>query len=140
MKIKKIDKEVLMMFLHASKTSHPNEFAGILRSSGDIISEILLLPGTFSSDRSAIMRLDMLPLSSDACGSVHSHPSPRADPSEADLSFFEGFGSVHIIIAYPYTENSWKAFNSGGVEVELEIVDSEENESSFDKYVKEFFE
>lgn len=139
MQIKKIDEEVLKLVLHASKSSHPNEFAGILRSSEDIITEVLLLPGTFSSDRSALMRLDMLPLSSKACGSVHSHPTPNMNPSEADLNFFSRFGKIHLIIAHPYSQKSWKAFDSRGEIVSLKLSKSEKNEKLSSEFDGDFW-
>lgn len=129
MSIKEIDKEVVNLILHASKSSDPEEFAGILRSEGKKITEVLLLPGTFSSERSALMKLNMLPASSGACGSVHSHPSPRVKPSKTDLRFFNNFGEVHIIVASPYNESSWKAYDSRGMEKSLEVVKSEGRES-----------
>lgn len=83
------------------------------------------MPGTFSSERSALMRLNMLPVSSQACGSVHSHPSPNSEPSKADLTFFDKFGEIHIIVASPYRNDTWRAFDRKGNEVELEVVESE---------------
>lgn len=128
MTIEEIEKEALNLILHASSSSHPNEFAGILRSEGKRITEVLILPGTFSSERSALMKLHMLPVSSNACGSVHSHPSSRATPSKEDLTFFDKFGEIHMIVASPYDEDSWKAFNQKGREVKLEAVESEKEE------------
>lgn len=122
MSVNQIDKEVVDLMLHASQSSYPNEFAGILRAEQRKITEILLLPGTYSSERSAFMRLDMLPISSKACGSVHSHPSNSSRPSETDLNFFGRFGEVHVIIAKPYTHNSWEAYDRNGKEVNLEVV------------------
>jgi proteasome lid subunit RPN8/RPN11 len=53
---------------------------------------------------------------------VHSHPSGSDLPSGEDLSLFAKFGRVHIIASFPYTEDSWKAYNSRGEEIILEIV------------------
>lgn len=129
MSISEIDSEALNLILHASNSSHPNEFAGILRSEDERITEILLLPGTFSSERSALMKLSMLPASSHACGSVHSHPSKNPEPSEADLEFFDNFGKIHIIVASPYNEGSWKAFDRRGKEINLQVVETEREET-----------
>lgn len=139
MSVDKIDREALKLILGASKSSHPNEFAGILRSEGTKITEVLLLPGTFTSERSALMNLYMLPISSHSCGSVHSHSSSIPEPSTADLSFFDKFGEIHLIVASPYNESSWKAFNKGGKEVKLEIVESEGGNSASSEYHEEFW-
>ncbi len=125
-KVKEIDKEVINLILNASQSSHPDEFAGILRADGKCINEVLILPGTQSSKKSATMKLHTLPISSNACGSVHSHPSKKATPSKADLNLFNKTGQVHIIVASPYKENSWKAFDKKGREIELEVMENDE--------------
>lgn len=117
-----IDRETLRFILNASRSIHPREFAGVLRAAGDVIKEVLLLPGTLSSDESAVLRLHMLPIDPSACGTVHSHPSSSASPSGEDLTFFAKFGYVHIIVAFPYDERSWKAYNHRGEEIKLEVV------------------
>jgi len=111
-----------MFILGASRSSHPKEFAGVLRAEGDVVKEVLLLPGTLSSGESAVLRLHMLPIDPSACGTVHSHPSPNPRPSGADMALFAKFGHVHILVAFPYDERSWKAYNHRGEEIKLEIV------------------
>jgi proteasome lid subunit RPN8/RPN11 len=123
-RIRGIDKGALDLILHACRSNHPNEFAGVLRASGNVISEVLFLPGTLSSERSAVMRLHMMPIDPSACGTVHSHPSPSFEPSGADLALFRRFGDVHIIVASPYDERSWRAYNHQGNEVPLEVKES----------------
>lgn len=120
--ISRIDREALGFILGASRSSHPLEFAGVLRAAGDVIKEVLLLPGTLSSDESAVLRLHMLPIDPSACGTVHSHPSSSASPSGEDLALFAKFGYVHIVVASPYDERSWKAYNHRGKEITLEVV------------------
>jgi len=120
--ISHIDKEALEFILGASRSSHPKEFAGVLRATGDTVKEVLLLPGTISSGRSAVLKLHMMPIDPTACGTVHSHPSPNASPSGEDLALFAKRGRVHIITAAPYSEHSWKAYNHRGEEISLEIV------------------
>jgi proteasome lid subunit RPN8/RPN11 len=121
-KIHGIDREVLKLILHASRSNRPNEFAGVLRASEGTISEVLFLPGTFSSERSAVMQLHMMPIDPSACGTVHSHPSPSAEPSQADLALFRKFGDVHIIVAAPHDERSWRAYNHRGEKIELNVI------------------
>ncbi len=120
--ISHIDREALEFILGASRSSHPREFAGVLRAAGDVIKEVLLLPGTLSSDESAVLRLHMLPIDPSACGTVHSHPSSSTSPSGEDLTLFAKFGYVHIIAAHPYDERSWKAYNHRGEEITLRVM------------------
>jgi len=117
-----IDRETLRFILNASRSIHPREFAGVLRAAGDVIKEVLILPGTLSSDKSAVLRLHMLPIDPSACGTVHSHPSSIASPSREDLTLFAKFGYVHIVVALPYDEHSWKAYNHRGEDIKLEVV------------------
>ena len=120
--ISRIDGETLRFILDASRSTHPREFAGVLRAAGDVIKEILMLPGTLSSDKSAVLRLHMLPIDPSACGTVHSHPSSSASLSREDMALFAKFGRVHIVVAFPYDENSWKAYNHRGQGIKLEVV------------------
>lgn len=129
MSIEEIEEETLKLILHASRSSRPHEFAGILRSNDKRITEVLILPGTSSSESSAIMKLHMLPISSQACGSVHSHPTQDTTPSEKDLNLFDKFGEVHIIVGAPYGEGSWRAYDRRGREFDLKVVKSEGGES-----------
>lgn len=121
-RISHIDKEALEFILAASRASHPKEFAGVLKANKETISEILLLPGTISSGGSAVLRFQMLGIYPAARGTVHSHPNPNASPSREDLALFDKFGEVHIIAAFPYTANSWRAYNQRGEPIELEVV------------------
>lgn len=120
--ISRIDRETLRFILGASRSSHPREFAGVLRATGDMIKEVLILPGTLSSDESAMLRLHMMPIDPSACGTVHSHPSPNTSPSGGDLALFAKFGYMHIIVASPYDARSWKAYNHRGEEITLRVV------------------
>jgi len=120
--IDKIEREALDFILGVSRSCHPREFAGILRAQKGVIKEVLVLPGTLSSEGSAVLRLHMLPLDPSACGTVHSHPSPVAAPSAEDLGLFAKFGLVHLIVAFPYDEKSWRAYNHRGEEIKLEVV------------------
>ena len=73
-KVKGIARETLRFILEVSKSSYPNEFAGLLQVENGIITEVLVLPGTESSESSALLKLFMMPNMS-SVGSVHSHPS-----------------------------------------------------------------
>ena len=122
-----ITQDTLDFILDVSKDNHPNEFIGMLYADEDIITDIVFLPGTRSSNEHALIRLDMLPMGFDYVGSVHSHPHPGAmGPSEQDKFMFSRTGNCHIITFYPYTKQSWRCYNSRGEERELEIVEREE--------------
>ena len=120
--VRAITLKVLELMFAAAKDTHPNEFACVLRAQDGIITEILLVPGTESGGTSAILRLHMLPIDFSVVGSAHSHPTPNAIPSEADLHLFSKFGPLHIIIGYPYSLDTWKAYTRDGSEIKLEVV------------------
>jgi len=121
----KIKKKCLELILESAKSTYPNEFGGLLRvdvDKKDTIIEIVLLPGTISGDSHAIFKLHMLPIDFSIVGTVHSHPSPSPYPSDADLQLFRKQGKIHIIAANPFNENSWKAYDFNGNEIEVIIV------------------
>ncbi len=121
----KIKQECLDLILECAKSNYPNEFGGLLRIDQDLkntITEIVILPGTISGDAHAIFQLHMLPIDFSIVGTVHSHPSPSAKPSKADLSLFNKFGKIHIIAAGPFNQTSWKAFDYMGNEIEITII------------------
>src|SRR5512137_2176885 len=105
-KVQGIARDTLRFLLEASRSSQPNEFAGLLSVEKDIISEVLILPGTENSRMSALVRLYMLPNMSVA-GSAHSHPSGDLGPSEPDILFFSRTGDYNIIVGPPFDEGSW---------------------------------
>ncbi len=120
----KIAKDTLLFILEASKSSAPLEFAGMLSATDDIITEVVLVPGTESSDESAVMKLFMLP-NIPTVGTVHSHPTANRNPSREDLYLFERKGRYHIIAGAPYDMSSWTCYNNKGEPVRLEVVDYE---------------
>jgi proteasome lid subunit RPN8/RPN11 len=124
MQIKGIARDTLSFILEASKSMAPNEFAGLLQEKDGIITEVLILPGTESSDTNAVLRLYMMP-NIKAAGSIHSHPSPNRSPSKADLRLFSNTGNYHIIVGYPYDEQSWTCYDRNGKIRELPVLDVE---------------
>ncbi len=120
----KIARETLQFIIEVSKSSAPLEFAGMLSAEGEVITEVVVVPGTESSDESAVMQLFMLP-NIHTVGSVHSHPSGNLRPSRADLELFAKKGIIHIIAGAPYDLNSWRCYDKDGAPIELEIVDYE---------------
>ena len=121
----KIKKKCLELIFESAKSTFPKEFGALLRVDSekkDTITELVLLPGTISGDSHAIFRLHMLPIDFTVVGTVHSHPSPSARPSDADLQLFGKKGKVHIIAAMPFDYNSWKAYNYNGKEITIEVI------------------
>lgn len=120
----KIARDTLKFILEVSKSSAPLEFAGMLSAKDDIITDVVLVPGTEASDESAVMELFMLP-NIPTVGTVHSHPSGDNTPSSVDLELFDKKGQYHIIAAEPYDDSSWRCYNNKGEPVSLEVVDYE---------------
>ena len=121
----KIKKKCLDLIFECAKSNYPREFGGLLRIDEkikDTISELVMLPGTISGDSHAIFKLHMLPIDFTIVGTVHSHPSPVPRPSEADLSLFQKHGKIHIIVASPFNEKTWRAYNYLGKEIEMKVV------------------
>jgi proteasome lid subunit RPN8/RPN11 len=77
--IQGIARDALGFILETSRSSMPSEFAGLLQADGEIITEVIILPGTESSRMSALIRLYMLP-NMHIVGSAHSHPSSNIRP------------------------------------------------------------
>lgn len=118
-----IKKETLNLILEVSKENYPMEFGGLLRAKNGIITEILLLPGTVQGNSHAIFQFHMLPIDFSVVGTIHSHPSYSFQPSEADRALFSKFGSTHIIVAFPFNEKSWQAYDYNGNKIVLEILE-----------------
>ncbi|HEC89206.1 MAG TPA: hypothetical protein ENI44_01330, partial [Thermoplasmatales archaeon] len=55
-------------------------------------------------------------------GTIHSHPSTSWFPSRADLQLFRKYGRIHIIVAYPFNENTWGAYDYNGSSVEVKVI------------------
>ena len=64
----------------------------------------------------------MSPIDFSIAGTAHSHPGYSNEASDDDLTLFANMGGIHFITCQPYDRHSWKAYNSKGEEVELEII------------------
>lgn len=122
----KITRKCLELIFESSKSNFPQEFGALLRVDRvdkKTIIEVVLLPGTISGDSHAIFHLHMLPIDYSIVGTVHSHPSSIARPSDADLDLFNHFGKIHIIVGVSaYGDVSWKAYDYAGRDVTIDIV------------------
>ncbi len=115
--------EVLEEIILAAKKAHPNEFGALLH--GDPIMDRLEFVLDSARGKATFMFSLYNRYSGDyiyADGSVHSHPSGAAVPSAADLSFFGRFPAVNIIIGFPYTLDSWAAYDRTGNRVKVKII------------------
>ena len=106
-----------------AKMWHPNEGILILRgkSTREIISIDGLIVPPFSTHGpyySGFPSYD-LPFDNSYVGTAHSHPSGANKPSLEDLNNY--FGLVSIIIGYPYSDHTIRAFDRSGNDLELEI-------------------
>ena len=122
MQIKGIASDTLNFILETSKSIAPGEFSGLLQENDGIITEVLVLPGTESSEQNTVLNLFMMP-NITATGSIHSHPGPNRKPSKADLLFFSKTGNCHIIICYPYDRQSWTCYDNEGNIRKLQVLD-----------------
>lgn len=121
----KIKRSCLDIILEGAKSIYPNEFGGLLRvdtQEKHVIVELILLPGTVSGGSQALFKLHMLPIDFSIIGTVHSHPSGIPLPSQADLALFDRYGKMHIIVASPFNDRSWKAYDYTGREIAVTIA------------------
>ncbi len=119
----RIRRELLEYILEMARDFYPNEFAGFLREENGVFEEVLIAPAGHFGKSSAFFNTWLLPHDHTIRGTVHSHPVPISRPSEADLSFFSKFGGVHLIVYWPFDEDSVTAYSSDGRRVRITVVD-----------------
>ncbi|SEH43309.1 Proteasome lid subunit RPN8/RPN11, contains Jab1/MPN metalloenzyme (JAMM) motif [Halopenitus malekzadehii] len=137
-----IARETMEFILEACEDTHPNEYMGFLRAedarkldldtdrSGQVITDVLVIPGTESNPVSATVRTNMKPNDVQSVGSVHSHPNGALRPSAADLATF-GQGQIHIIVGAPYKWGDWRVFDNEGDPTTIDVLDVDLPESHF---------
>ena len=106
----------------SAKSCYPDEFLCMVRQTDGVIDEMVLLPGTVYGDSHSFLSEWMSPIDYNIAGTAHSHPGYSNEASDEDLSLFANMGGVHFITCQPYDRKSWKAYDSKGEEVELEII------------------
>ena len=117
----KIMKELINELLEICRDTHPNEFFAFLTGNRGVIKEYIYIP--FKQGRDFVsIDTSLLPLGMKIYGTVHSHPSHSPNPSPQDLSTFSSFGRVHIIVYYPYCRECWRAFDSSGNAISIDVV------------------
>jgi proteasome lid subunit RPN8/RPN11 len=115
--------DVLKSIMEFSRIFYPNEFCALLYCdiSDKIIKEIYIIPNTQSGQDSAIFRADLVPMSFNIAGSVHSHPSGNGAPSSADLIFFSS-KQINLIVYPPFDLASYKVYNQKGEVCEISVI------------------
>ncbi|MBE6514648.1 MAG: Mov34/MPN/PAD-1 family protein [Candidatus Methanomethylophilaceae archaeon] len=117
-----IDIDLIDAFNEAAKSAYPDEFLCMTREEDGVLSEMIMLPGTVFGDSHSFLNQWMAPIDYNLAGTVHSHPGFSNEPSEQDKEFFSNMGGVHIITCQPYDRTSWRAYDSRGEPLELEII------------------
>ena len=119
-----IKRGTLEAILLAARNTFPNEFIALLSSKHGkkVIDEYVLLPSIYGKSFSSI-RLDLMPHDENIRGSVHSHPSRFAMPSNADLRAFKAMGETHLIVASPFSLETVRAFDKAGKSIEMEVIE-----------------
>jgi proteasome lid subunit RPN8/RPN11 len=114
-------KDLLEALCEAAKSTYPDEFIALLsvKKDKELVEEFVAVPATFGKNFSSY-RLDLLPIDLSIAGTIHSHPSRNANPSNADLHAFAR-GKVNLIIPFPFEVQGIKAFDNSGKPVELVI-------------------
>ncbi len=121
-KIYAVDIDFIDGFNESAKSCYPNEFLCMVRQNDGVIDEMVLLPGTVYGDSHSFLSEWMSPIDFSIAGTAHYHPGYSNEASDDDLSLFANMGGIHFITCQPYDRHSWKAYNSKGEEVELEII------------------
>lgn len=111
-----VKKEVIEKIIDLAKQAYPKEFVILLEGEFEnkqlLINDVLF--NTYQASNNATsMKLD-LPITSKIIGTAHSHPGYSNAPSGADLTFFNKYGMVHLIIAYPFNMNTIGMYNPYG--------------------------
>jgi proteasome lid subunit RPN8/RPN11 len=123
-----ISGELLQAVLEAARRLYPREVILLLKGrrtrNAVVVSDILIPPLATYGHGFSSMRTHMLPIDFSIVGTVHSHPSGNPMPSPADLN--HQFGSILLIVAYPYTnESNLAAYNRAGEKLAVEIIKPE---------------
>lgn len=106
-----------------AKTNYPKEFVALL--SGHVKEDMLIIDGLLyqpykASPKSAFITFSEVHIP-EMIGTVHSHPRSSTRPSDVDLTLFAKKGAVHIIIGYPYTEDTISCYDSEGNRMTFKI-------------------
>lgn len=140
-KTKKIKKEVIELLIELSKDFYPKQYICKLLISDEIIDEIAIfsnlkknipeikpVPWTIVSAFSYGPYLDLFAVNPDIIfessfiGFAISHIDDSLIPTENDKQLFAYRGDIHIIIAHPFNDRSWAAYDTSGDKIDIEII------------------
>jgi proteasome lid subunit RPN8/RPN11 len=119
-----LDRDLLDELLGAASRAYPREFGALLEGSFENDSlEIggFILPQVLLGTDNVLMKIGMLPSTTETVGSVHSHPSSSPIPSTADLHFFQKRGIIHFIMANPYVRCKVKGYDRWGRQIRFSV-------------------
>jgi proteasome lid subunit RPN8/RPN11 len=124
-----ISRDLLQAILEGARRLYPKETILLLRGKKTknviIISGLVIPPLATYGRGFATMKAHMLPVDFSIIGTLHSHPSGNITPSPADLNHF--FGSILIIVGYPYeNENNMAVYDRNGEKLTQEITKSKD--------------
>lgn len=121
-RIHAVDVDFIDAFNSAASSTYPDEFLCLMRAEDGVITEMVMLPGTVYGDSHSFLNEWMAPIDYSIIGSAHSHPGYSNEASDEDLTYFANMGGVHLITCQPYDRRSWKAYDSHGRVLDLEIL------------------
>ena len=115
----KIKRSLIEDLFESAKNYYPDEFMCFLSGNKkeQIIEEFVFLPNTSGRNYASIYD-SVIPIDATMIGSVHSHPSGRAMPSDADKKFFRRY-LINIIISI--RENKINFFDKDGKEIQVQV-------------------
>ncbi len=120
----KIDREVLDSVIYYSQEAYPREFLalfdGQIKNKTLYITGLIFMPGE-TCNTGAVFHSEMVPPSLKYWGSVHCHPGPSAQPSDADLATFSKHGVFHMIVCLPYSYETFRAYDKYGDSMEYTV-------------------
>lgn len=118
-----LEREVVESIIGLAKDTYPNEFIAFL--DGEIKDGVLrvesLVYQPYWASRNSTATIIDFPIGMRVFGSVHSHPGPSNQPSNADLLFFSKHGAVHMIIKTPYAPEDIAAYDSHGRRISFDV-------------------
>lgn len=137
----KIDQKVLDSVIYYSNQAYPKEFLalfdGQIKNKTLYITGLIFLPGE-TGNSGAVLHSDMVPPTLKYWGSVHCHPGPSAQPSDADLYTFSKHGLFHMIVCLPYSYQTFKAYDKYGNTLNYTIGDYQYlNTDNYDDFFDE---
>lgn len=109
-------------FNESARSCYPDEFLCMVREEDGVVSEMVLLPGTVFGDSHSFLSEWMAPIDLSIAGTAHSHPGYSNEPSDEDRGLFSNMGGVHFITCLPFDRGSWRAYDSRGEPLDLELV------------------